>query len=151
MTQIATHLSNFGGLIANGWAAFSLAAALTGIGGIGLILLGLLTTAYLPAWMRRPLIGAGILLIAGAALFQAGQARGAHEVFALQAARNLEEANRQAAAAAKISAADRVRADKADVAAKASASRFRDLQRHLARTPDGACATDDDARRLRDL
>ncbi|MGE8128506.1 hypothetical protein ACQKQD_16145 [Methylobacterium sp. NPDC080182] len=155
MSELAT-------IVSHGWTAFSLAATLAGIGGIGLIALAVLATAYLPAWLRRPLIGAGIVLLVGAALYQAGQAKGAHDAFAVEAARTLRqekaraeaalrEERRQVAEANKISADDRARADAATAAAKASAKRLADLQRHLARTPDGACVGGDDARMLRGL
>lgn len=55
------------------------------------------------------------------------------------------------AAAAAVSASDKARADAAEAAAQAASTRFRDLQRHLSRTPDAGCVSADDARRLRGL
>ncbi|MGH1574529.1 hypothetical protein ACRAWG_32635 [Methylobacterium sp. P31] len=152
MTEIAH-------LLTVGWTALSLGATIAGLGGIGLILVALFAAAYLPSFLRTPLIGAGIVLLVGGALFQAGQAKGTHDAFAVAAAKELKaekaradaESRRQAAAAAKIGAADRARADKAEAVAKASRERLADLKRNLARTPDRACASADDARRLRDL
>lgn len=149
-------------LLSAGWAAFSVGATIAGVGGVGLILLALLAAASLPSWLRTPLLGVGILLLVGAALFQAGQAKGSHDAFALTAAEklrdakakaeaDLREARRQAAAGARISAADTARADAAEAAANAARARLAELQRHLARTPDRACASDADARLLRGL
>lgn len=50
-------------VLQNGWTAFSLVSLLTGAGGLGLILLAFLGTAYLPAFLRRPLIGTGLALL----------------------------------------------------------------------------------------
>ncbi|MGU3284695.1 hypothetical protein [Methylobacterium mesophilicum] len=155
MTQISHAL-------AVGWTAYSFGATVAGLGGAGLIVLGLLATAYLPAFIRRPLIAAGIALLAGAALFQAGQAKGVHEAAAAEAARNLAQAKadaaatlaeqaRQAAAAKDIAAKDKDRADAAEADAQASASRLRDLQAYLKGTKDRPCGSADDARRLRAL
>jgi hypothetical protein len=159
---MAEHIASALTLLRRGWTAFSLSATLAGLGGVGLIAVALLAAAYLPGWLRRPLIGAGVVLLVGAALYQAGQAKGAHDAFAVESARTLKrerdeaaaalaEVRRQAAAASKISDADRARADAAEASAKLAAARVRELQRHLARTPDAGCVTDDDARLLRGL
>lgn len=155
MTQFLT-------LVQNGWTAFSVGATIAGLGGVGLILLAVLATAYLPAWIRRPVLAAGILLLAGAALFQAGQAKGTHDAFAVEAARKLAQAKadaaatlaeerRQAAAAREVAAKDAARAAAAESAAQASASRLRDLQAYLKGTKDRPCGSAEDARRLRAL
>ncbi|WP_375462973.1 hypothetical protein [uncultured Methylobacterium sp.] len=153
---------NFMTVISHGWTAFSFVATIVGAGAVGLIVLGLIAAAYLPSWLRHLIVGSGIGILLGAVLFQAGQAKGSHDAFAVEAARTLKvekdraealvrEQQRQAAASARISAQDKARADAAEAASKASASRLRDLQRHLARTPDGTCVSPDDARRLRAL
>ncbi|SDM67917.1 hypothetical protein SAMN05216360_10390 [Methylobacterium phyllostachyos] len=152
------HIASALTLLSHGWAAFSIVATLAGLGGVGLIAVALLAAAYLPAVLRHALVAAGLVLLIGAALYQAGQARGAHEAFALQAKTDLQrardalaEVDRQVAAATAISAGDRARAEAAEASAKAAASRLRDLKAHLARTPDAGCVTGDDARRLRGL
>ena len=155
MTQILHALSV-------GWTAFSVGATIAGLGGIGLILLAVLATAYVPAFIRRPLIAAGIALLAGATLFQAGQAKGVHDAAAAEAARNLAQAKadaaatlaeeqRQAAAGREVAARDKARADAAEAAAQSSASRLRDLQSYLKGTTDRPCGSAEDARRLRAL
>ncbi|ARO54059.1 hypothetical protein B2G69_07805 [Methylorubrum zatmanii] len=149
-------------IITAGWTAFSVGATLAGLGGIGLILVALLFAASLPAWVRRPLVGVGILLLAGAALFQAGQTRGAHQAFAVEAAKTLKreraeaaaalaEVKRQGAARQIVAARDAQRAAAAETEAKASAERLRALQAYLAGTKDRACGSAEDARRLRAL
>lgn len=152
------HIASALTLLSHGWTAFSVVATVAGLGGVGLIAVALLATAYLPAALRHALVAAGLVLLIGAALFQAGQAKGAHDAFALQAKADLQrardalaEVNRQVAAAAKVSSDDRARAEAAEASAKAAAKRLRDLQAQLARTPDAGCVTHDDARRLRGL
>ncbi|MEG9527412.1 MAG: hypothetical protein MIL41_16880, partial [Hyphomicrobiales bacterium] len=83
MTEIAH-------LLTVGWTALSLGATIAGLGGIGLILVALLAAAYLPSFLRTPLIGAGIVLLVGGALFQAGQAKGTADAFAVAAAKELK-------------------------------------------------------------
>ena len=116
-------------ILQNGWTAFSLVSLLTGAGGLGLILLALLGTAYLPGFLRRPLIGAGLALMVGAALFQAGQAKGAHDAFAREAARALAAEQARTKVARDITDRVAVQAVK-DLAAAAK------LQRKIDETPN---------------
>jgi signal transduction histidine kinase len=140
-------------ILQNGWTAFSLVSLLAGGGGLALILLAFLGTAYLPAFLRRPLIGAGLVLLVGAALFQAGQAKGAHDAFAREAARALAAEQDRTRIARDIT--DRVsrQAVKDLAAADATNRKLQELKDALDKDPerDRRCTTRDDARRLRAL
>lgn len=140
-------------ILQNGWTAFSLASLLTGAGGLGLILLALLGTAYLPGFLRRPLIGAGLALLVGAALFQAGQARGAHEAFAREAARSLAAEQTRTRIAKEITDRVAIQAVRDLAAAEATNRKLQEINDALAKDPerDRRCTTRDDARRLRAL
>lgn len=116
-------------LLANAWTTFSLGALVAGLGGVGLIVVVLLGLTSLPAFLRRPLIAAGVVLLAGAAVWQAGQAKGAHDAFALTAARIHAAEIRRADAAEKALAADRARAS-------SDATTIADLRRQIDETPD---------------
>lgn len=140
-------------ILQNGWTAFSFVSLLAGGGGLGLILLAFLGTAYLPGFLRRPLIGAGLALLVGAALFQAGQAKGAHEAFAREAARALAAEQDRTRIAKDIT--DRVarQAVKDLAAADATNRKLQELKDAMDKDPerDRRCTTRDDARRLRAL
>ena len=140
-------------VLQNGWTAFSLASLLTGAGGLGLILLAFLGTAYLPGFLRRPLIGAGLALLVGAALFQAGQAKGAHEAFAREAARALAVEQTRTKVAKEITDRVAVQAVRDLAAADATNRKLQEINDALATDPerDRRCTTRDDARRLRAL
>lgn len=60
------------------WDAFSLISLVGGLAGIALILAGLFLLQILPSSLRRIVVVTGIGLLVSAALYQAGQARGAH-------------------------------------------------------------------------
>jgi hypothetical protein len=140
-------------ILANGWTAFSLVSLLAGAGGIGLILLALLGTAYLPGFLRRPLIGAGLALLVGAALFQAGQAKGAHDAFAREAARALAAEQTRTKVAKDITDRVAIQAVRDLAAADATNLKLRKLLDDMDHDPerDRRCTTRDDARRLRAL
>lgn len=73
-------------LVTNAWAAFSPAAAAIGLGGLGLLVLALLLPV-LPGWVRAAAVLLGLALAVGAAIYQAGTAKGAHDAFAVAAER----------------------------------------------------------------
>lgn len=139
--------------LANGWAAFSVLATIGGIGGLALIAAALLLGAYLPAGLRRVLFGAGLALLVGAALFQAGQAHGARQQLALDAGRAVE-AEKARASAAEALAHDIAEQATRDLAAEqADSAKLKGLLDDLRSHPDagGACLPRDLARRLRAL
>lgn len=139
--------------VQNGCAAFSLVAALTGVGGLGLIMLAVLATSWLPAFLRRPLIVAGIAIVVGAALYQAGQAKGAHEAFALDAARAIAAETARAEWSEKIAAAIAAQATRDFAAAQADNIKLKELNDALRTDPhrDRECLDRGLARRLREL
>jgi hypothetical protein len=140
-------------ILGNGWTAFSLISLLTGAGGLGLILLALLGTAYLPGFLRRPLIGAGLALLVGAALFQAGQARGAHEAFAREAARALAAEQTRTKIAKDITDRVAIQAVRDLAAAEATNRKLQEINDAMRKDPDRdrVCVDRGMARRLRAL
>lgn len=140
-------------ILQNGWTAFSLVSLLTGAGGLGLILLALLGTAYLPGFLRRPLIGAGLALLVGAALFQAGQAKGAHDAFAREAARVLAVEQARTKVARDITDRVAVQAVKDLAAAEATNRKLQEIADAMRKDPDRdrVCVDRGMARRLRAL
>lgn len=140
-------------LLQNGWTAFSLASLLAGGAGVGLILLALLGTAYLPAFIRRPLIGAGIAILVGAALYQAGQAKGAADAFARDAARAIAAETERAAKAERATRDDRARAVQDLADDQARTQKLQEMNDALRKDPDRdrVCIDRDLSRRLHDL
>lgn len=98
------HLSTILATAQNGWAAFSALATLAGLGGAALIAAALVFGAYLPGFVRTPLIVAGAVILAFAGGLQSGQQRGAAAQLALNHTRAV--------------AAERERADLAEAAAR---------------------------------
>lgn len=140
-------------ILQNGWTAFSLASLIAGAGGVGLILLALLGTAYLPAFLRRPLIGAGIAILVGAALYQAGQAKGAADAFARDAARALEAERTRTKIARDITDRVAIQAVRDLAAADATNRKLKEINDALAKDPDRdrVCVDHGLSRRLRAL
>ena len=64
-----------------------------------------------PERLRTPAILAGAALIALAAVWQAGEAKGAHDAFARDAERALEAESKRAALSAAEATRDRIRHD----------------------------------------
>lgn len=136
-------------------------------------LLGLLGSGLGPAGIAALLVGAvvaaraylgkaGALAVGAAGLLLVAYVAGARQATVateLAAARSeadvaraaLVEERRQVLAAAAIAAADARRAMQAEDEAQAAAGRLRNLESHLSENSAGACATADDARRLRGL
>ena len=104
-------------------------------GAIAVALLGLILVAYVTGSHQ-----ASVVSKLGAAYADTARAMAA-----------LDEERRQVAAAASIAAADARRAMAAEDEAEASAKRLADLEAYLAANRGGACATADDAKRLRAL
>lgn len=139
--------------LANGWAAFSLYAALGGLGGLALIALALLLGAYLPAALRRVLFGAGLAVLVGVALFQAGQAHGARQQLSLDAARAVKAEAARAAAAEAVAHDIAEQATRDLAAEQADSAKLKGLLDDLRSHPDAgdACLPRDLSRRLRAL
>ena len=149
-------LGNFLALLANGWTAYSFAATLVGGAGLGLIAIAVLAAIYLPLFpraIRNLLIGAGVVLILGASIYQAGQAKGAHDAFARDAERAIAAERKRADAAERVTAADAARAAQDLAAAQADTRKLQELNDALAHDPrrDGVCLDRDLSRRLRRL
>lgn len=64
------------------WAAFSPGAAILATVGLVLVVVVGLSAALVPERLKLPLVVAGGLLIFGAAVWQAGEAKGAHDALA---------------------------------------------------------------------
>ena len=111
------HLSTLLATAQNGWAAFSFLATLAGLGGGALIAAALVFSAYLPRFVRTPLIVAGALILAFAGGLQSGQQRGAAAQLALNHTRAV--------------AAEQERAELAEAAARdIGAQAVRDAEAH---------------------
>jgi hypothetical protein len=140
-------------LLQAGWSAYSFTATLAGTVGIGLVLLALLATAWLPAFVRHCLVVSGLIILACAGALQLGQYRGAHQALLLQAKLAQKAEAIRADLAEKTVAADAAQAakDRADLAAQNDA--LKELLDVQSKSKDRAaeCVGRDVARRLRDL
>ncbi|MBP2498439.1 hypothetical protein ABID82_005125 [Methylobacterium sp. PvP062] len=139
--------------LANGWTAFSILATLSGIAGIALIALAVFGTTFLPSFIKQPLIIAGICLIVGGALYQAGQAKGAHLAFEQEASRALDAETKRADLAEAQNKQQAAQAAKDLAAEKADNAKLKELNDVLAKDKDRdrECVDGDVARRLRNL
>ncbi len=146
-------MASFLETLAQGWTAFSIPATLAGAGGLGLIAIAFLASAYLPAFLKRPLIAAGICLFVGAALYQAGQAKGVSLETARQLSRSLAAETKRADVAEGVNRRQSDQAAKDLAAERARNTKLKEILDALARDKDAArvCVDRDLARRLRDL
>lgn len=141
------------GFLFQAWAAFSPLASIVFVCGAALVAVAFAGAVFVPERLKLPLVGLGAALIAGAALWQAAEAKGAHDAFAVAAAANV------AAERARADLADALTRDLAeqatrDLAAEQAGSvTLKDLTDALAHDPRraGACVPRDLARRLRAL
>lgn len=141
------------GFLSLAWYAFSPLSAFIGLTGIAILVLAVLGVALIPAFLRKPAILVGCVLLATAAIWQAGQAAGAHAVFVRQAEAALAAEAKRADHAEIITGDLAVQATKDLAAAQADAAKLKDLLDGISKDParNRACATHDDARRLRNL
>lgn len=139
--------------LAHGWASFSIAATLAGALGIALIALAVFGTSFLPSFIKQPLITAGICLIVGGALYQAGEARGAHDAFAQEAARAQAAETKRADIAEAQQKQQAAQAAKDLAAAKADVAKLKELNDAVAKDKGAGdtCLDRDLAGRLRKL
>ena len=141
------------GVLFQAWAAFSPLATIVGAGGIACVVLAFAGAVFVPERLKMPLIGLGALLIAGAGIWQAAEAKGAHDAFAAAhaAALRAERARADVAEAIARDLAERSRRDAA--AAETDALKLKELTDALAKDPrrDRLCVPRDLARRLRSL
>lgn len=139
--------------LSHGWTAFSVLSALSGAAGIGLIALALLGTTFLPSFVKQPLIIAGVCLLVGGALYQAGQMKGSRLAFEAEAARALAAETKRADLAEAINQKQAAQAAKDRAAARADAAKRKELTDAVAKDKnrDRECVDRDLARRLRNL
>src|ERR1700712_3306654 len=78
------------GFLFQAWAAFSPLASIFGACGIACVVVAFLGAMFVPEKLKMPLIALGAALIVGAALWQAAEAKGAHDAFKAVAAANLK-------------------------------------------------------------
>jgi len=137
----------------NAWTAFSPLAAVAGLTGVAALVLTLVGLSWLPGFLKRPLVAAGVILLAGAAIYQAGTAKGAHDAFARDAARALAVEQTRTAVARQITDRIAVQAVRDVAAAQADAQKLKDLNDALRADPhrNRVCVPHGLARRLRDL
>ncbi len=141
------------GFLFQAWAAFSPLASIVGACGIACVLVAFLGAMFVPERLKLPLIGLGALLIAGAAVWQAAEAKGAHDLFVAghQAALRAEQLRAEKAEAITRALAEQATRERA--AAQAGTLKLKELTDALARDPrrDGVCVPRDLSRRLRAL
>ncbi|MDH2313172.1 hypothetical protein [Methylobacterium brachiatum] len=141
------------GVLFQAWAAFSPLASIVGASGIACVLVAFLGAMFVPERLKLPLIGLGALLIAGAAVWQAAEAKGAHDLYvaAHQAALRAEQLRAEKAEAITRTLAEQATRERA--AARADTLKLKELTDALARDPrrDGVCVPRDLSRRLRAL
>ena len=140
-------------LLNNAWTAFSPLAAVAGLGGIAALVLALVGFSWLPGFLKRPLVAVGVVLLTGAAIYQAGTAKGAHDAFARDAARALAAEQTRTAVARRITDRIAVQAVRDLAAAQADAQKLKDLNDALRADPNRnrVCLPQRLSRRLRDL
>ena len=141
------------GVLFQAWAAFSPLASIVGVCGIACVVVAFLGAMFVPERLKVPLIGIGAALILGAAIWQAAEAKGAHDLYAAahQVALKAERERAEKAEALTRDLAEQATRDLA--AEQADHAKLKDLTDALARDPrrDGACVPRDLARRLRQL
>lgn len=147
------HLIPILAFLANAWTAFSAPAAAVGLAGALCLLAAFLGLSWLPGFVKRPLIGAGLVLLVGAAAYQAGRAKGAHDAFALDAARAIQTEQARTAAARRVTETLALQATKDLAAAQADIQKLKDMNDALRTDPhrDRECLDRGLAHRLRSL
>ncbi|MGU3387309.1 hypothetical protein ACLBYG_22555 [Methylobacterium sp. D53M] len=135
------------------WAAFSPLASIVGVCGIACIVVAFAGAMFVPERLKMPLIGVGALLIVGASLWQAAEAKGAHDAFKVVAATNVKAERERAAKAEALTKALAEQATRDLADAQADNAKLKDLTDALSRDPRGArpAVPHDLARRLRSL
>lgn len=141
------------GLVFQAWAAFSPLASIIGALGVVCVLIAVFGAMFVPERLKLPLIGLGVVLIVGAAMWQAAEAKGAHDAFA--AAKEVAlKAERERADKAEAITRDLAEQATRDLAsAQADASNLKGLTDALSTDPRraGVCLDRGMARRLRAL
>ena len=123
-------------LLANAWTGFSPLALVAGLGGIGMIVVAFLGLTILPGFLKRPLIGAGLVLLTSAAIYQAGTAKGAHDAFALDAERALAAERTRTKVARDITDRVAIQAVKDLAEADATNRKLKEINDALGKDPD---------------
>lgn len=140
-------------LAAQVWMALSVGAlSLAGLGGL-LVAAGVLLPMWAPGMLRRVLLIGGGTILVGALGWQTAIAEGVRIAQAAQLQLALEAEKTRTAAAEEIVTADRAKAARDLAAARAAASRLKDLLDAAQKRQDAArvCLPRDLSRRLRDL
>jgi hypothetical protein len=141
------------GVLFQAWAAFSPLASIVGACGIACVTVAFLGAMFVPERLKLPLIGVGAALILGAAIWQAAEAKGAHDLYvaAHQVALKAERERAEKAEALTRELAEQATRDL--TAEQADHAKLKDITDALARDPrrDGACVPRDLSRRLRQL
>ena len=147
------HLSTLAAAAHNLWAGYSLVATLTGFGGLALVAAALFLGAYLPSFLKTPVVVAGAVLAAFAVGAQYGQGEGAAAQRLLDTQRALAAENRRRAEAETIARANAAAAVAEREAALSDQKSLQELIDAVVRdTASGRlCGSRDDARRLRAL
>jgi hypothetical protein len=141
------------GFLFQAWAAFSPLASIVGTCGLALVVVAFLGSVFIPEKLKLPAIAVGVALIVGAMIWQAAEAKGAHDAF-----RAVAEANTKVLRE-RVEKADAITRDLAEQAthdladAQVNALKLKELNDALAQDPrrNGACVPRDLSRRLRAL
>jgi hypothetical protein len=141
------------GILFQAWAAFSPLASIVGACGIACVVVAFVGAMFVPERLKLPLIGVGALLITGAAIWQAAEAKGAHDAFKVVAAANLKAEHERAEKAEAITKDLAEQATRDLASAQADTRKLKELNDALAHDPrrDGVCVPRDLSRRLRAL
>lgn len=140
-------------ILLQAWAAFSPLASAVGACGLACIVVAFVGAMFVPERLKMPLIGVGALLITGAAIWQAAEAKGAHDAFKVVAAANLKAEHERAEKAEAITKDLAEQATRDLASAQADTRKLKELNDALAHDPrrDGVCVPRDLSRRLRAL
>lgn len=141
------------GVLLQAWAAFSPLASAVGACGLACVVVAFAGALFVPERLKLPLIGVGALLITGAAIWQAAEAKGAHDAFAVMQAAALKAEHERAEKADAIARAIAAQATRDLASAQADNAKLKDLNDALAHDPrrDGVCVPRALSRRLRAL
>lgn len=141
------------GFLFQAWAAFSPLASIVGVLGIACVVVAFAGAMFVPERLKMPLIGLGAMLIVGAALWQAAEAKGSHDAFKVVAAANLKAEHQRAERSEAIARDIADQATKDLASAQSDNAKLKELNDALAKDPrrNGVCADRALARRLRAL
>lgn len=139
--------------IVNAWTSFSAPAAIASATGAGFLVLAFIGVTWLPGILKRPLIGLGLLLLAGGVTYQIAHIDGAQDAFKVTMENALKAEKARADAAERITREIAAQAEKDQAGIEDANRKLKEIKDAVAKDKDAArvCVDHDLARRLRNL